>query len=63
MIAMMTIELMVIPITNPRMLNLLAACDAAMASGILPAAYSESTYVSTEWMKYNSEEERDTNSQ
>ena len=43
MIAMVIIVLAVIPITTPRMFNFLAACEAAMASGILPAAYSEST--------------------
>jgi len=45
MIVMRAIELMVAPTMTPRMLSFLAACEAAMASDILPAAYSESTYI------------------
>ena len=44
MMAMMISVYAIIPITTPRTFNLLAICEAAMASGILPAAYSESTY-------------------
>ena len=42
---MITIVLTVNPIITPRTFNFFAACEAAMASCTLPAAYSESTYV------------------
>lgn len=64
MTAMMISVLAIIPITNPRMLNLLAICEAAMASGILPAAYSESTYrVGDIVLLHLAREECDTNFQ